>query len=83
MEFIEIQRRLQLLFDQFGGQLPPEQYEYMKELVAVGEPGVALENYSTQLFEYDVAVPSALVAEIEELGRAMGLDEKYWLMLRK
>jgi rRNA-processing protein FCF1 len=55
----------------------------MKELVAAGEPGVALENYCAQLFEYDVAVPTEVVAELEGLGRAMGINKKCWMRLRK
>ncbi|WP_437779231.1 MafI family immunity protein [Sorangium sp. So ce1097] len=83
MELIEIERRLQHLLNQFGADLPPEQIEDMKELIQAGEPGVALENYCTQLFEYDVAVPSDIVNELEELGRAMGIHEKYWMRLRQ
>jgi hypothetical protein len=71
MELIEIQRRLERLLNQIGGDLPPEQIEDMKELVQPGEPGVALENFCTQLFEYEVPVSLAVVAELEELGRAL------------
>jgi hypothetical protein len=77
MELIEIQRRLERLLNQIGGDLPPEQIEDMKELVQAGEPGVALENFCTQLFEYEVPVSLAVVAELEELGRALGVDKKY------
>jgi len=83
MEPIEIEMRLLRLLTQYGDQLPPEQVEDMKELVAAGESGVALENFSTQLIEYDVFVPTALVTEIQELSQAMNLDEKYWKRLSK
>ena len=83
MEFIEIEGRLQRLLTQFGTDLPPEQIDNMKGLVEAGEPGVALEDYCTQLFEYDISVPAPVVAELEELGRAMGIDEKHWTRLRQ
>lgn len=81
MGLIEIEHRLRQVLDQFGDGLPTEQLKDMKELVDAGELGVALENYCTQLLEYDVSVPSSVVAELKELGQAMGLDEKYWMRL--
>lgn len=83
MELIEIERRLLHLLDQFGAVLPPEQIEEMKALAGAGEPGVALENYCTQLFEFDATVPPEVLSELDELGRSMGVDEKYWARLRK
>ena len=65
-----------------GGLLPQEQLDEMGQLVRAGEAGVALENLSTQLHEYDVAVGQGLIKEIELIGRAMGLDSKYWSRLR-
>jgi hypothetical protein len=34
----------------------------MRELVDAGEPGIALENLCTQLYEYDVSVPAGATA---------------------
>ncbi len=82
MNLLEIQARLRRLLDQHGAGLPSEQLRDMKELVAAGEPGIALENYCTQLFEYDVPVPTEAVVELEALGRAMGIHAKYWMSLR-
>ena len=82
MKLDDIESRLRHLLTRFGDGLPSEQVEDMKELVAAGEPGIALENYCTQLLEYDVAVPSEVVAELEALGRAMGINESYWNTLR-
>jgi len=50
----------------------------MRALVSAGEPGVALENYLTQLFEYEVTIPPELLAEFRALGDAMGINKKYW-----
>ena len=82
MELVEIERRLQSLLRQFGRGIPEEQLQDMKSLVEAGEPGVALENYCSQLFEYDIAVPSHVVNELEELAQAMGIDRKYWAVAR-
>ena len=55
------------------GLLPDEQLGDMRSLVQAGEPGIALENFCTQLYEYDVSVPAELAAELEALAVAMGL----------
>ncbi|RLB52115.1 MAG: hypothetical protein DRJ42_15630 [Deltaproteobacteria bacterium] len=48
-----------------------------------GEPGVALENLCTQLYEYDVVVPEPLVAELAALGSLMGIEPAHWTRLDK
>ena len=53
------------------------------QLVLAGEPGVALENLSTQLYEYDVTVNRTTFEEIESLCKEMGLDTKYWSRLNR
>jgi hypothetical protein len=65
------------------GLLPDEQLDEMGQLVRAGEPGVALENLSTQLYEYDVPVEQATLEQIESLGKTMGLDPKYWARLSR
>lgn len=78
MELLEIERRLSQLIDQFDGGLPAEQVADMKCLVDAGEPGVALENYCSQLYEYEIDVPLRVKNELAQLGRAMGIESKYW-----
>jgi len=65
------------------GLLPKEQLDEMDQLVRAGEAGIALENLSTQLHEYDVIVEKATIEEIEMLGKAMSLDAKYWSRLSR
>jgi hypothetical protein len=67
----------------FEAKLPPEQLADMSELARAGEPGVALENLATQLFEYDIAVEDEARREIEALGQTMKLDANYWNRLRR
>lgn len=56
------------------GLLPDEQLGDMRSLVQAGEPGIALENFCTQLHEYDLSVPAELAAELEALAAAMSLS---------
>lgn len=61
--------------------VPAEQLHDMTQLVQAGEPGVALENLCTQLYEYDAALEPDTLKQIETLGKAMGLAPKYWQRL--
>ena len=58
--------------------LPDSELREMSDLVKAGEPGIALENLSTQLYEHAASVRPEVVRAIEGLGRSMGLDPKYW-----
>lgn len=64
------------------GLLPASDTQSAWELLDAGEPGVALENLCTQLYEYDVALPQALVGRIAVAGTAMGLEADVWTVLR-
>jgi hypothetical protein len=61
--------------------LPEDDIESVEELVQAGEWTVALENLCTQLYEYDANVPEETLAMIEELGRDVGVPDRYWKML--
>jgi hypothetical protein len=52
-----------------------------RDLTLAGEPGVALENICTQLFEYGVAVGPELLDQIREVGQTTNVDAKYWRRL--
>lgn len=69
---------LTLIADCSDGPIPTIQLQEMVSLVNAGEPGVALENLCTQLFEYDVRVHPHVTAQLASIGRAMGIDERYW-----
>lgn len=73
---------LLLAFDALDSSIPPHQLKDMKELCAAGEPGIALENFATQLDEYDVRVDAKMIDEMECLGNEMALDPNYWKWLR-
>ena len=51
----------------------------MRALVAAGEPGIALENFCTQLEEFDVAIPRDVVNELMELATSMEITLSSWI----
>ena len=46
----------------------------VKELLACGEAGVALEVFCSQLLEFDIAIPSRVKELLEVAARKMGLE---------
>jgi hypothetical protein len=83
MTIEQIEQRLLVLLDQCDGlAVPAADLAEATDLTKHGEPGVALELLCTQLDEYDVPVPPALLAGLRELGTAMRIDESYWTRLK-
>lgn len=80
-DLTQTEAELQAVLTQAVGLLPQDQLDDMAALVRAGEPGIALENFCSQLFEYDIAVPIAIVHAISRLGSGMGIDPKYWKRL--
>ena len=62
-------------------ELPLDDIERVEELVQVGEWAIALENLCTWLYEYDIDVPEDALRMIEDLGRDIGVAERYWKLL--
>jgi len=83
MKLDEIEKRLLLVLTAFQGPIPAYQLDDMRDLCRAGEPGVALENFATQLDEYSVPIRKELFEEIATLGKAMNLDPKYFAPLRE
>jgi hypothetical protein len=79
----EIEGALLELLDGFESPIPAYQIQDMKDLCRAGEAGVALENFATQLVEYNVPVSPGFVDRLETIGSAMALDQKYWTWLRE
>jgi len=73
-----IERAVVLIIDGLTGRLPPEQLLDFRELAQAGEPGVALENLCTQIFEYDVMIEPEVLTRIQDVGQLMKLNPKYW-----
>jgi hypothetical protein len=79
MDLRHVEERLSLLLKKASGWLPPEQLADMTLLVNAGEPGVALENFCTQLEEYEVAVPADVARELKEIAETMGMTVSPWV----
>lgn len=83
MERATIESRLLAALQSASSWLPDEQLSDMSDLTRAGEPGIALENFCTQLYENDVQVPLALFNDLRKLGEAMGIDQSYWERLAR
>jgi hypothetical protein len=77
----QLKERLDSIISWARPSLPNEQVNDMLELNAAGEPGIALENLSTQLYEYDVVVPASVISKIRAIAMAMGLSPSNWEQL--
>lgn len=73
--------RFHLILDRIV-DLDQDEIERVEELVQVGEFAIALENLCTQLHEFDVAVDDDTVAAIAVVGTSVGVEDRYWKMLR-
>ncbi|TWU00429.1 hypothetical protein Pla108_13800 [Botrimarina colliarenosi] len=81
MDMQAIEDELVAIIVGFERELPAAQVAEMQELTKAGEPGIALENLCTQLYEYDVAVDTVRLQQIAAVGHLMGIDENYWQAL--
>lgn len=77
----DLRGRLQEILSRVRG-LPSKDLEYIAELVEVGEWVVALQDLCTQLYEHDLSIPEVLFDSIVSLGNAIGVEERYWSVLR-
>ncbi len=78
MKWREMRDSLRQLVDLFVGKLPSEQIEFLREDITAGEYLIALDHLCSQLYEFDISVPSSSILIMEKLGRKMGLDPSYW-----
>jgi hypothetical protein len=78
MKLEEIETLLETILGEAKGWIPSDQLADMVELVHAGEPGVALENFCSQLFEFDVVVPFDFRERLRRLGEQMGVAHDYW-----
>jgi len=79
MDLRHVEERLAAVLKNAEGWLPSDQLTEMQSLVKAGEPGVALENFCTQLEEYDVAVPDGVVRELKDIASIMGMRVSPWI----
>jgi hypothetical protein len=82
VDFEEIERELLSVIDQLDSWLSADEIAELASLARAGEPGVALENLCTELFEVDALLPLPLWDRLRRLSEAMGIDPKYTLRLK-
>ncbi len=73
----EVTRRLHLVMDA-ARSLPLRDLEQVEDLIQAGEQRVAFENLCTQIYEYDVGLPSYLRGLLAEAGEHLGVAPRYW-----
>lgn len=76
----EITRRLHLIMDA-ANDLPLRDVEQIEGLIQVGERAVAFENLCTQIYEYDIRLPSDLHDTLLSIGEQPGVAPRYWELL--
>lgn len=76
----EVTRRLHQVIAS-AHELPLHDVEQIEGLIEVGERAIAFENLCTQLYEYDIELPSALRGTLASIGRQLGVAPRYWEML--
>jgi hypothetical protein len=77
-----LEERLHALADKLRSGYDPQYATTFAEFVASGEPIVGMEILSDQLLDDEVGIDPAIVAEIEELSRLMGMKPRYWEQLQ-
>jgi hypothetical protein len=73
-------RRFRTILDSLS-EFPADEVDKVDRLIQAGELSVALENLCTQLYEFDIKVPTELLTLIAQLGRELKVDESYWSVL--
>jgi hypothetical protein len=80
MDLRDVEGRLLSVLKRATGWLPAEQLADMASLVKSREPGIALENFCTQLEEYDVVVPVEVAVELMEIAGLMSMKASPWIV---
>lgn len=70
--------RLRAILDASTNLLSAAELDDMRELVHHNEAVIALENFCTQLYEYDVIVPADTIRAIREVAAALRVTLDPW-----
>lgn len=82
MTLVEIEQKLVALIARFDGcAIPAYQLQLFKEDVLAGEPVIALEDFCSQLHEYNVPVSKAVRDELRDLGVLLNITPEHWTNL--
>lgn len=81
MDFTNIEKKLSILINDLTSKLDSNIIDSIIESIKSGEYGVALEELSNMIFEYDVKISSSQFNSIKDIGTTMKLDSDVWNML--
>ncbi len=79
MKLRDVERRLVAVLDQSAGLLPPEKIEEIASYASYNEPGVALEDFCTYVYDHDVKLPEAIAQELAEIAAMMKVTLPPWI----
>lgn len=79
----EVKAMLNEIGNQVESVLPARVLESYRELIAVGEAQVALENLCTNLDDFDVELAPEVVADIRRACEHLGVASRYWERLMR
>jgi hypothetical protein len=83
MDFSEIEYGLNDLVNACNAKLNNAIINSVYELIEAREYGLALEELSNFLFEYDVKIDLSFYKKLEEIGLKMSMDTSSWDFLEK
>ena len=78
-----VEIELTALADSFAGRLPDSIIEDVKEYVDFREWGVAFNLLCEQLYEFDIAISESEWEQIENIGKALKLEDYSWIELKE
>jgi hypothetical protein len=73
-----LERKFNTLLRELSTSLTETDIEQIRELVNVGELGVAFEHFCTQLYEWDAMCSREQIDRMAYIGEAMGIKPAYW-----
>jgi hypothetical protein len=77
-----LERQFAALLEEMSKSLTATDLEQIRELVDVGELGVAFENFCTQLYERGGVCERGQILRIAAIGEAMRINPRYWQILK-
>jgi hypothetical protein len=72
---------LNAIGNQVASAVPPQVIESYRELIAVGEAEVALENLCSNLIDLEVQVPQPTIAAIRDACETLGVALHWYSLL--
>jgi hypothetical protein len=73
-----LELKFNTLLRELSTSLTETDIEQIRELVNVGELGLAFEHFCTQLYEWDAVCSREQIDRIAYIGEAMGIKPDYW-----